>query len=341
MMEKKFNLLSVLILGILLFGLCLVGCRASIEQEEKPEPKLILRYADNQPEGYPTTEAASYFAKLVEERTGGEILIRIYPNGELGSETSVVDQVRFGGIDMCRACMGTMAGVLPELDVLQLPFLYKDSDHMFRVLDGEIGDRFLESIREAELLGLSWYDAGARSFYTKEPVHTLEELAGLRIRVQESDAMHTMVKLLGAVPVQLDYHEVYSALQTGKIDGADNNIPSYVSAGHYEEATYFLLDEHSRLPEMQIISLKALEKVKEINESYPEVIRECARESALYERKLWKAQEEEARRLALERGCVVVTPSRGELEKFRAAVQPMYDTLPKELQDVIQKIGMS
>lgn len=328
------------------FGVCiligllfLTGCCTS--RTAKQSPELILRYADNQPEGYPTTEAAQYFAKLVEERTNGEIIIRVYPNGELGGENSVIQQVQFGGIDMCRACMGTLAGVMPELNVLQLPFLYTDSEHMFRVLDSEIGDAFLSGMQEVGLYGLSWFDAGARSFYTRQPIHTLEDLQNMRIRVQDSDAMSCMVELLGAIPIKVDYGDVYSAMQTGKIDGADNNWPSYVSAGHYETACYFLQDEHSRLPEMQIISLDAMEKIAAVDETYVDVICQCAKESALYERELWKQREAEAKTLALERGCCLIELEQTELEKFKQAVQPMYEALSEEDKKIVEQIRQS
>lgn len=324
---------------ILICVFSLMGCSAPHADKNKPE--LILRYADNQPEDYPTTEAAQYFAELVEERTNGKIMIRVYPNGELGGENSVVQQVQFGGIDMCRACMGTLAGVMPKLDVLQLPFLYTDSEHMFRVLDSEIGDYYLGSMQEVGLYGLSWFDAGARSFYSREPIHTLEDLQSMRIRVQDSDAMSRMVELLGAIPIKLDYGDVYSAMQTEKIYGADNNWPSYVSAGHYETACYFLQDEHTRLPEMQIISVEAMEKIAEVDEAFVDVIRQCAKESALYERELWKQREQEAKLLALERGCCIVTLEETELEKFKQAVQPMYDSLSAEDQKMVEEIRQS
>lgn len=327
------------IVGVLVLVMLLASCHAPDTNEPKPE--LILRYADNQPEDYPTTEAARYFAQLVEERTEGKILIRVYPNGELGGENSVIKQVQFGGIDMCRACMGTLAGVMPDLDVLQLPFLYTDGDHMFRVLDNEIGDMFLNSMQEVGLCGLSWFDAGARSFYTREPIYKLEDLSNLRIRVQDSDAMSRMVSLLGAVPIRVDYGDVYSAMQTGKIDGADNNWPSYVSSGHYEAALYFLQDEHSRLPEMQVISMDAIEKIAAVNEDYVDVIYQCAKESALYERELWKEREAKAKELALERGCCVIELDEAELEKFKQAVQPMYEEQTPANKEMIDKIKNS
>ena len=317
----------------------LMGC-ANMEAQQ-PLPKLILRYAENQPENYPTTIAAEYFAQLVEERTNGEIVIRVYANGELGQEHSVFEQVQFGGIDISRVSLGILAEYIPDLEILQLPYLYDDADHMWRVLDSEIGDEFLSSTQQTGVIGLSWFDAGARSFYTIEPISTLEDMQGLSIRVQESEFMSQMVTLLGAVPVQIPYGSVYSAMQTAKIDGAENNWPSYEATGHFEAAPYFLRDEHSRLPEMQIISTIAMDKIAQVNEDYVSVIQECAKEAAMYERELWKQREEDSEALVRSLGCTVTELSDAEQKKFRQAVQPMYESYPEEIQALIQKIQES
>ena len=324
-----------------LFPLCLLlllcgGC--GDPQEEGDLPLLILRYADNQPEDYPTTAAAAYFAQLVEERTQGKIRVRLYCNGELGNENQVLEQVQFGGIDMARVSVGTFAESYSEIEVLLLPFLYDDAEHMWRVLDGPVGDEFLIGARRADVVGLSWFDAGARSFYTREPICGLDDLRGLTIRVQESAFMSRMVELLGARPVQLPYNDVYSALQTAKIDGAENNWPSYAATGHFQAAPYYLQDGHSRLPEMQIMSTVALDKIAEIDEDYVAIVRECARECALYERELWREQEAAAEKLVRDYGCAVTTVSGGQLEEFRQAVQPMYDEYPQEMQELIRQI---
>lgn len=321
---------------ILLALLLLSGC--AVRKQGHTVPQLILRYADNQPEDYPTTMAAEYFAQLVEERTHGRIVIRVYANGELGDENSVFEQVQFGGIDMSRVSIGTLAEFFPDVEILQLPYLYDDADHMWRVLDGEIGDDFLASTRQVGVIGLSWFDAGARSFYTREQISTLEDLQGLTIRVQESEFMSRMVEQLGAVPVQIPYGDVYSAMQTAKIDGAENNWPSYESTGHFEAAPYFLRDEHSRLPEMQIMSTIAMDKIAEIDKDYVTIIQECAKESAMYERELWMQREKESEDLVRNMGCTVTELEPAELEKFRQAVQPMYESYPEDIQAIIRKI---
>lgn len=324
----------ILLLCALLALLC--GCSDAAQSTHTPE--LILRYADNQLEGYPTTAAAKFFAQLVEERTHGKICIRVYCNGQLGDESRVLEQVQFGGVDMARVSLGTLADYYPEIELLSLPYLYDDAEHMWRVLDGEIGDYYLSSCRRVGFFGLSWFDAGARSFYTREPISCLEDLRGMKIRVQESDLMKRMVECLGAVPVQIQYGDVYSALQTGKIDGAENNWPSYESAGHFEAAPYYLRDEHSRLPEMQIISTVAWDRIAEVDEDYCTIVKQCARESALYERELWKQREGESEARVRALGGTVTELSEDALSMFREAVEPLYESYPDSIQAMIQTI---
>lgn len=343
-MKRRASFVRLLrvLLCLLLCILCsipLSGCMGTAEEETVP--LLILRYGDNQPEDYPTTKAAEYFARLVQERTKGRICIRLYCNGELGDETQVFEQVQFGGIDMARVSLGTLAEYHPEVEVLQLPFLYDDAEHMWRVLDGPIGEKFLTGTRQTGIIGLSWFDAGARSFYTRQPIEGLADLRGLTIRVQESTLMSRMVELLGANPVQIPYNDVYSALQTAKIEGAENNLPSYAAAGHFQAAGYYLLDEHARLPEMQIMSTVALDKIAEIDEDYVIIIRQCAAECALYERELWLQEEAAAAQLVQDYGCVVTTLSAGQREEFRQAVQPIYEEYTEEQQALIRQIRES
>lgn len=328
-------------LMLFLCAVVLLLCGCADTPEEKQTPQLILRYADNQPEDYPTTVAAEYFAQLVEERTHGKICIRVYCNGELGDEIRVLEQVQFGGIDMARVSTGTLSEFNSDIDVLMLPYLYDDADQMWRVLDGEIGEAFLSSTRKTGIIGLSWYDAGARSFYTREKVTCLEDLRGLKIRVQESELMSRMMQCLGAEAVEIQYGDVYSALQTRKIDGAENNWPSYESTGHFEAAPYYLLDEHSRLPEMQIISTVAWDKIAAIDEGYVTIVTQCAKESAIYERELWKQREAESEKRVRELGVVVTQIDEEELAKFREVVQPLYDSCPEEMKGIIQKIRES
>ncbi len=322
-MNRKLTRRQVLTAAAAGAVLTLCGCRQQEPEEAKPE--LILRYAENQPEDYPTTQAALAFAGVVADRTDGRVKVAVYSGGELGAEQSVIQQMQFGGIDFARVSLSQLAEYIPALSVLQLPYLYEDASQMWRVLDGSIGDDFLAMLDQMDLVGLSWFDAGVRSFYTREKVTDLEQLQGLTLRVQESDMMSEMITDLGAEPVQVVYSQVYAALRNGQIDGAENNWPSYDAMGHYEVAPYFLQDEHTRVPEIQLASTAAIEKLEALDPSYPEVLRTCARESARTERRLWAEREARSEKELREWGVEVTTLPDAEKQKFRAAVQPLYD----------------
>lgn len=333
-MKKKYLLL-------LAGALALVGAAVVVGLKEKEKsrygnPDYVFTYAENQAEDYPTTKGAYRFAQLVQERTGGKVMIQIYADAKLGDEVSVMDQLRFGGIDFARISLSTVADVVPEIAVLQLPYIYDSSDHMWKVLDGEIGDELLNAFEGYDFLGLSWYDAGARSFYTtKKPIERLEDLAGLQIRVPESQMLEDTITALGAEPVPMAFDQVYSSLEMGTSDGAENNWPSYDSTRHYEVAKYMTLDEHSRIPEVQLISRATWNKLPQ---EYREIIQECAVESAKYERHLWKLQERISREHVCANGCVVTELSAGEKARFRAAMEPVYEKYCFGQMDIVNAI---
>lgn len=306
------------------------------QKEEVTVPDFVLTYAENQSSDYPTTLGGVYFARLVQERTGGKVEIRIYDNSVLGDEVSVVQQIQYGGIDFARMSISTLADIAPSLHILEMPYLYRDSAHMWKVLDGEIGDQLMESMGNTDLVPLSWYDAGTRSFYfTDGPKETLEDLQGKKIRVPESALMIDMVTALGAVPVPLAFDKVYSALETGQIDGAENNWPSYDSMGHDEVAPYYMVDEHMRIPELQLMARSTWDILPE---EYQKVIVECARLSANYERSVWKERVDISRKRVIENGCQVFPLSDEEKQKFQAAVAPVYEKYCGDQMDLVEKI---
>lgn len=326
---------SVPLLLACVFVLALTACGCA--QEPQSQPELILRYADNQPDDYPTTQAAYYFAELVAQQTEGRVKIKVYGDGVLGDELSIQEQMQFGGVDFSRLSLATLAQMEPSMAVLLLPYLYRDAQHMWYVLDGEIGSEFQEKIEPYNLIGLSWFDAGVRNLYTTEPVTALEDLRGRRLRVQESDMMSRMVSLWGATPEKIPYDGVYSALLQGKIDGAENNFSSYAAMDHNEAAPYVLLTEHCRIPEMQIISAAAMAKLEALDPGYPHIVRQCARESARRERELWEQYQGEAEAAVRREGCTVTELSPEEKEKFRQSLAPIYEDM-SAYQDTIRWI---
>ena len=319
----------------LLSILLLVSCVRKDESEEKP--LLILRYGDNQPDYYPTTRAARYFSQEVEEKSGGRIQIEVYGDGRLGNENDVFRMVEYGGVDFMRLSIGTLSAFYPEFQILQLPYLFSSSEHMWKVLDGEVGEYFL-SILNGDSIGLSWFDAGARSIYTIDKIDTLSDLEGKVIRTQENDKMEEIFSLLGASTIQIPYGSVYSELMKNTIDGAENNFPSYMYTGHSDVARFVFLDEHMRLPEIMVMSRKAMEEISELDESLLDVIKEAAIAAGEYERELWREEEEKAKRDAIIKGCVVTYPSFDELEKWKDAVSPIYDSLDPESKRIVEEI---
>ena len=319
-------------LALCLAGL-LAGCGA--EKTEPVTPEFVLTYADNQPAGYPTTQGAERFAQLVQERTGGRVVIQVHSDAEYGTEQEIWEQLALGGVDFARLSLAIAADDLPKLNVLQLPYLYRDAAHMWRVLDGALGEDFLQEFTLRELVGLSWYDAGARSFYAKQPIRSLNDLAGTTVRVQDSQIVLDMMKLLGSQPVTFAYSDVYSAFQTGKIDAAENNWPAYYRMDHYKVAPYYTVDEHSRVPEVQLASGRTW---AQLPEEYQTILRQCARESAQYERQLWTEEEARARQSVLAAGCREITLSEEELEAFRTLVQPLYARYCGEELELVEAI---
>ena len=312
-----------------------VGFAGGTPEEDTDEP-IIMRLAETHVQDYPTTRGNYYFAELVEERTDGRIQIEVYHSSQLGEERDVIEQVQFGAIDFTRVSISPLSAFSPQLDALQMPYLYRDSDHMWNVLKGEIGDEFLESLEPADFVGLAWYDSGSRSFYNSvREVTSVADMEGLKFRVQQSDLMVGLVEALGAVATPMPFGEVYSALQTGVIDGAENNWPSYYSTSHYEVAQYYTLDRHTRVPEILIASKIVMDRLSEEDQ---EIIEQAARDSIDYQIQQWadfvEVSEEEIRAA----GNVITELSASAYEEFQEAMQPLYDALSPDLQDVVARI---
>ncbi len=331
-MKRRWIFATALFVILLCSG---IAVALKIKNNE-PVPEYIFTYAENQSDGYPTSMGAYYFADMVKERTDGRIRIVVYTSGKLGREADVITQMRYGGVDFARVSLSQVAEVAKNLNVLQMPYLYEDSEHMWAVLDGEIGDYFLDSVKDVQLCGLSWYDAGARNFYsTQKPIRTLEDLNGMKIRVQQSDLMIDMIECLGAIPVPLSYEEVYSALELENIDAAENNWPSYEDTDHYKVAPYYCEDEHTRVPEMQLCSIHTWNL---LSDSDKEIIKQCAMESAEYERKVWNERVERSRQIAIDNGVRVTSLSHSEIVRFREKVQPVYEKYCSEYMDILNRI---
>ena len=260
----------------------------------------------------------------------------MFHSKQLGEEKAVIEGVQFGAIDFTRVSISPLAAFAPMFDALQMPYLYRGEEHMWKVLNGEIGESFLKSLEPANFVGLCWYDSGARNFYnSKKEIKTVADLKGLKIRVQESKLMMGLVSSLGAVPTPMPFGEVYSALQTGVIEGAENNWPSYFSTSHYEVAKFFTLDGHTRVPEILIASKIVMDKLSKEDQ---EIIKKAAKDSMPYQIKLWKEFEKVAEEKVRAKGCVITALTPEAQADFQKAMQPMYDQLKPELKEMVKKI---
>ncbi|MDC7237301.1 MAG: TRAP transporter substrate-binding protein [Sphaerochaetaceae bacterium] len=308
---------------LLLVSVALTPMFAQGEQEAKEDETIVLRLADNQPIGYPTVIGDEKFAELVEEYSNGRIKVEVYPQATLGDEKSCIEQVQFGGIDFTRVSISPLASFNPLLNALQMPYLYRNPDHMWKVLNGEIGDYFLESMEDSGFVGLTYFDSGARSFYnTKKPIYTVADLAGMKIRVQESDLMMGLVEALGAAPTPMSYGDVYSALQTGVIDGAENNWPSYDSSNHYEVAKYYSIDQHTRVPEMIIASKTTMDKLSQEDQ---EIIKKAARDCQATQIQAWSDYAKKSEEKVRAAGCQINEIT--DQAEFAAAMEPLYEKM--------------
>jgi len=304
------------------------------QQAAQPQKQIVLRLAETHPADYPTTKGDYEFARLVEERTNGRIKIEVYPSSQLGEERAVIEQVQFGAIDMTRVSISPLAAFSSNMDALQMPYLYRDADHMWKVLKGDIGKEFLGSLEPAGFVGLSWFDSGARSFYNSQrPIRTVSDMKGLKFRVQESELMVGLVEALGAVATPMPFGEVYSALQTGVIDGAENNWPSYYSTSHYEVAKYYTLDQHTRVPEITIASKISMDKLSAEDQA---VIKQAAWDSMDYQIKQWADYVQVAKDAIVANGNVIIEIS--DNSAWQKAMQPLYDKLSPELKQVVARI---
>ena len=305
---------------------------------------ITLKLANNQPDDNCTTKAVEWFAAEVQKRTDGRIVIEVHNNGELGDAVSNLEQAQYGGMDIIKADLSTMTNFVDEYNVLMMPYIYKNIQHFWDVHGGDIGMGILrgDAMKEQGLYGLTYYDAGTRCFYnTKKEIHTPDDMKGMLVRVQQSELMMSMVESLGAQSVATAYSEVYSALQTGVCDAAENSIVNYLDMTHYEVAPYFTKDDHTRSADILVMSAKTREK---IDEGDLQIIDDTALESWELQKTLWADAEANNEKTLLESGKVTITElTDEEKQQFRDACQPIWysyeDGKYKDLVDRVVAAG--
>ena len=298
--------------------LVLAACRG-------PGSLEILRLAHGLDATHPAHLAMERFGELAAERSNGRLAVRIYPSEQLGSERECLELLQVGSLALTKVSASVLESFVPSFRALSTPYLFADRDHLRRVLDGDLGARLLAEPARFRLRGLCFYDAGSRSFYTRaRPIRTPDDLVGLKIRTQESASAVEMVRALGGSPTPISWGELYSALDQGIVDGAENNPPSFHLSRHYEIARYYSLDEHTSVPDVLVISTRVWDR---LDASDRRTLVGAARDSAVYQRELWERATAEALSAIRSAGVEIVEPDKSA---FAAKVEPLLERYAAE-----------
>lgn len=328
MRKNFFIIISFVVSLVVLFGF------SSCKRKNAKAETIVFRLAEIHPQKYSTTRGDQRFADLVKERTNGRIQIKVFHSGQLGEEKSIIEQVQFGAIDFARVSVSPFCEFAPKLNVFLMPYIFRDEDHALKVLQGEIGDELLDSIEGSGFLGLGWFDSGARNFYnSKREIKRPEDLKGLRIRVQETKIMNQLISHFGATVIPMGFGEVYQGLQTNDIDGAENNFPSYESAGHYQLAGFYSIDEHFRIPEILIASSIVMDK---LSVDDVKTIKQAALEAFVYQQVEWKKEEVRAEKIVREYGAVITKID--NKQEWIDSMKFIYEQQSEEMQQLIKRI---
>ena len=312
--SKRFIVFFLLLSGFLLNLAC-----------QQVSKTTVLKLAHGLDPSHPVHKAMEFMARRVEESSAGRMRIDIYPSEQLGSERECLELLQIGSLDMTKVSCSVLEGFVPSMSVLSLPFIFRDEDHRFKILEGEIGKKLLLDGQKYWLRGLCYYDAGTRSFYTKNrPILIPDDLAGLKIRTQESQTSIRMVQALGGSPTPIAWGELYSALQQGVVDGAENNPPSFHLSRHYEVCKFYSLDEHTGVPDVLLISTKSWQ---DLSEEYKTILQNAAEDSALLQKKLWKEATKEALEHVREAGVEILYPDKSV---FAEKIESLYRELENQ-----------
>ena len=314
----------------------LFAAAASSSGPALAQQKLVLRATDVHPLGYPTVEAVVRMGKKLEAATNGRLSIQMYPSMQLGGEKEMIEQAQVGALAIARISVGPMGPIVPELNVFNLPFMFRDDAHMEKVIDGPIGDEMLKKLSDsqANLIGLCWMNAGTRNVYnSKKPIQTVDDLKGLKIRMMGNPVFVDTMNSLGGNGVAMGFDQLINAMQTGVVDGAENNYPTYESGQHYRYAKYYSKTGHLMIPEILIFSKKIWNDLSKDDQA---LILKVAKEAQLEERKLWYDREKESLKKMVEAGAVVNDV--GDKKPFQAAVKPVWDKYGAQHADLIKRI---
>jgi tripartite ATP-independent transporter DctP family solute receptor len=329
-MQKQSSLKKNLLFGFVLMviPLIFISCK-------EREHVTVLKLAHGLDPSHSVHKGMVYMAERVYEKSDGHMRIDIYPSGQLGSERENVEMLQIGSLAITKVSAAIMEGFAPSYRVFGLPYIFVDRDHVERVLDGDVGREILMDGEQFWLRGLAFYDAGSRSFYTKDrPIEHPDDLRGLKIRVMQSPSAVNMIRAFGGSPTPISWGELYTALQGGVVDGAENNPPSFYLSHHYEVCGYYSINEHSTIPDVLLIGTKIWNNLTEQEQQW---LQEAADESAIYQRDLWVESERYSLQKAEEAGVKIIYPDKAP---FIERVQPLHETYKQDerLYDLIKRI---
>ena len=318
------------------FRFCAAALGLALLTGVPAEAATTLRLGTDQVRDFFTTVALREFADQVSRETGGGVRIEVYDGGQLGQEKACIEQVQFGALDMAKTSLSPLSEFVPGLNVMNFPYLFRSMDHMWNVLLGDIGRELLDQAGDAQMVALCWLDSGSRNFYGKRPLRDLPDFAGLKIRVPESRIMMGMVDALGGHATPMPSNDVYSSLQTGVCDAAENTIPRYLDMSHQEIAPFLTIDMHNIVPETLLISQAAWNG---LTPDEQKAVNKAA--AALTENtrgKLQSVEDEVLARLAREFNVTIIRPDAAVIARLRQACQPIYDEYGKEYADIVRRI---
>lgn len=283
---------------------------------------------------HPVHKGMVYMAERLAEKSGGKLQIEIYPSQQLGTERQCLELLQIGSLSMTKVSAAVMENFAPNIQVLSLPYIFRDREHAYRVLDGEVGKKLLLQSQRYWLRGLTYFDAGQRSFYCKTPIRTPDDLVNKKIRVQESVTAMNLVRALGGAPTPISWGELYTALQQGVVDGAENNPPSFYTSRHYEVCKYYTLNEHTSVPDILVIGTVAWNRLTEQEQQW---LQEAADEAKVYERKLWQEAEQMALDSVRAAGVEIIIPDKTLFAAKTRSLFDAYKDQPEKYQ-LIQEI---
>jgi tripartite ATP-independent transporter DctP family solute receptor len=316
MNRKAISLLTLGVIG----GVLSATMPTPAAQAAKPAAQpVVLRFGHVLPPTHPVQPAIEFMAQRISELSGGKMTVEVIGEGKLGTEPELIQYAKSGTVDLVKTSAAALEDMVPEMAVFGMPYMFRDDAHFWSILNGAVGKEILAATDAQGIHGLAYWDSGSRSFYTvKKPILKPADVRGLRLRVLPGKTAHSMVFTLGGTPTAIAYGDLYDALKKNKVDGAENNAPSFYTSRHYELAKHYSLDEHTRVPDMVVISKKVWDRLDSQTQGW---IAQAAAESVPFERKLWKERNDEALK-AMEKAGVTI--HRIDREAFAAATAPMY-----------------